>query len=120
MVDLDKSASTTTTFLFSRPSSTSSRPKASRVAGPGFSSNLVLGDMLVQLLQGQLQFILGRLHAVEFGVVFHEGDSLSFDRVRHQAGGLTLGGSGLGKRAAHGGRIVAVQLDHVPSERAPL
>ena len=50
MVDLERSASHTTTSLFSRPNSTSARPNASRVAGPGFSSNFVLGVMLLQLL----------------------------------------------------------------------
>ena len=50
MVDFDKSASHTTMSLFSRPSSASVRPNASRVAGPIFTSNLVLTGMLLQLL----------------------------------------------------------------------
>jgi hypothetical protein len=40
MVDFERSASTTTTSLFSRPSSTTMRPKASRVDGPILISNL--------------------------------------------------------------------------------
>ena len=50
MVDLERSASQTTMSLFSRPSSTSVRPKASRVAGPSLISNLVLAGILLELL----------------------------------------------------------------------
>ena len=49
MVDLERSASHTTMSGFSRPSSASVRPKASRVAAPSFTSNL---DWAVSVLDG--------------------------------------------------------------------
>src|SRR5450432_94226 len=119
MVDFDRSASTTTTSLFSRPSSTSVRPKASRVAGPGFNSNLAFVGMSVELLHGKLIFVLVGGHAVELRIVLHEGDAFPLDGVGHNAGRLALGGLGFLKRGLDGGEIVAVDFDGVPSEGAP-
>src|SRR5258708_193798 len=119
MVDLERSASTTTTSLFSRPSSTSVRPKASRVAGPGFNSYLALVGMLVELLHSKLEFVLGRGHAMELRIVLHEGDALTLDGVGHNAGWNALGGLGFLKRGLDGAQIVAVDFDGVPPKGAP-
>src|SRR5215469_9792711 len=105
MVDLDRSASQTTTAGFSRPIWTSARPKASRVAGPGFNSYLVRAGMMAAVPQGSLQFLEGKLHLsgsrsrpVELGIVFHKRHSLALHRVSHNAGGLPFGGLSLVQR----------------------
>src|SRR5436190_23668672 len=121
MVDLDRSASTATTSLFSRPSSTSARPKASRVEAPSLISNLVLAaaldsGMSVQLLQGQLHLVRGRRHAVEFGIVLHERDALPFYGVGHNTRWLALSSRGLRKCALDGREIVTIDFERVPAE----
>ena len=76
IVDLERSASQTTTSLFSRPSSTSALPKASRVATPSFSSYFVRRTesqpALSNLLQREFHFLLRGSDAVIFRVVLHE------------------------------------------------
>src|SRR5271157_82194 len=119
MVDLERSASHTTISLFSRPSSTSTRPKASRVAAPSLISNLGFGAILLQLLERQFHFIGRRRRAVELGIVFHKRNAFAFDGVRHNAGGLSLGGFGFVKRLLDGREVVAVDLDGVPPESPP-
>src|SRR5437899_1529882 len=113
MVDFERSASTTTTSLFSRPSSTSVRPKASRVAGPSLTSNLVFAGMLLELLHGKLEFFGVRRHSVELRIVLHEGDALAFDGVGHNAGGRAFGGFGFLQRGFDSFEIVAVDIDGV-------
>src|ERR1017187_9822660 len=119
MVDLERSASHTTMSLFSRPSSTSTRPKASRVAAPSLIANLVFAAILLQLLKRQFHFIRRRRRAVELGIVLHKRNAFAFDGVRHNAGGLALGGFGLVKRFLDGRKSVAVDLDGVPPESPP-
>jgi hypothetical protein len=57
---------------------------------------------------------------VELGVVLHEGDAFALDGVGHNAGGPALGGLGFPQRLLNGGEIVAIDLDGVPAEGAPL
>src|ERR1017187_4321071 len=119
MVDFERSASHTTMSLFSRPSSTSTRPKASRVAGPSLISNLVFAAILLQLLERQFYFIRRRRRAVELGIVLHKRNAFAFDCVRHNAGGLSLGGFRFVERLPDGRKVVAVDLDGVPPESPP-
>src|SRR5687767_4423337 len=115
MVDLERSASHTTTSLFSRPSSARARPKASRVAGPGFSSCfiwavLICAAMLLKFLQRDLHFVGGWSHAVEFGIVLHKRHTLALYGVSHNAGRFTFGGIGLAEGALNGGEVVTVDF----------
>src|SRR5450432_4393184 len=119
MVDFERSASTATISLFSRPSSTSVRPKASRVAGPSLISNLVFAGTLAELLHGKLEFFGVRRRSVELRIILHKGDALAFYGVGHNAGGRALGGFGFLQRGFDGFEIVAVDLDGVPAEGAP-
>src|ERR1035438_8156068 len=119
MVDFERSASHTTMSLFSRPSSTSTRPKASRVAAPSLISNLVFAAILLQLLERQFHFIRRRRRAVELGIVLHKRNAFAFDGVRHNAGGLSLGGFRFVERLLDGHKVVAVDLDGVPPESPP-
>src|ERR1017187_3537333 len=119
MVDFERSASHTTMSLFSRPNSTSTRPKASRVAAPSLISNLVFAAILLQLLERQFHFIGGGRRAVELGIVLHKRNAFVFDGVRHNAGGLSLGGLGFVEGLLDGCEVVAVDLDGVPPERPP-
>src|SRR6478672_63768 len=92
MVDLERSASQTTTSGLARPSSTRALPNASRVATPIFSSNLVLVAILLQLLEGEFHFVGRGRDAVEFRIIFHEGDALALDGIGHDGRGFSLGG----------------------------
>src|SRR5271157_2295779 len=110
MVEWERSASQTTMSRFSRPNSTRVRPKASRVAAPSFTSNLVLAGMVIEAPVGPVRLRPAWGHAVKLGIVLHEGDALALDGVGHDAGGPELGGLGFPKRFLDGGEIVAVDL----------
>ena len=56
---------------------------------------------------------------MELGIVLHEGDSLAFDGVGDEAGGLAFGGRGFLEGFADSDGIVTVELNGVPAEGAP-
>src|ERR1700752_2167108 len=126
MVDLDKSASQTTMSLLALPSSTRALPKASRVAAPIFSSYFMPVAMLLILIslrqfrQCFLELFGCGGDAVELRIVLHEADAFAFDRVGDEPGGLAFGGGRFVVGGVDGGHVVAIELNDVPAEGAPL
>src|SRR5262245_13458959 len=136
IVDSERSPTSTHTLGFSSPSSTSARPKPSRVffmatgsarvmfmTGASRSSLHprfpgVVGG--AELDQGALALVLlGRL-AVPVVVVLHEGDVLAHDRAREHHGGLALHRARLVIGANQRRNVMSVHLDGVPSKGAIL
>src|SRR5437867_10393 len=113
-VDLERSASQTTTLGSALPTSTSTLPNASRVAMPVFSSNLVRIAILIQLLQCALYLVGGRGDAVKLGIVFHERHTLAFHGVGYDRRRLPLHSFDLGKRRFQSRDVVAIQFYGMP------
>ena len=122
MVDLERSASHTTMSLFSRPSSTSVRPNASRVAAPGFQFEFGLvqacywsscSASFISSAVGAVPWNLGLFSMKETPLpLIGVGDDRRWAcpwwrRPRS-------------KRLADGAEVVPVDLDGVPAEGAPL
>src|SRR5258708_11503505 len=120
LVLFDRSASSTTKFGKRSPTRTRAWPNASQVALAGIAASeapLIGGSQLGQRLCGLLRV---RRHPMPGDLVFHEADSLSLHGMRHDERGLVLDRLCAIQTAGNLAHVVAINLQHVPVESAPL
>src|SRR5664280_3497967 len=127
VVDLARSASSTNTrgSVLPRISRPSEYPK--RVALPSrvpltslCAVAMSLTLLCIQLADGLGQLVLGRRLAMPAGDVLHIGDTLAFDGMCNDGGGLSFDRFRLVQRVHTLLHIVAVDADDVPVERTQL
>ena len=121
MVDFERSASHTTTSLFSRPSSTSARPKASRVAHPSFSSNFGFVWHRHYCISCRASFTSSCVGATPWylGLFSMNETPLPLMVWAIIAVGLPLVAAASANAPCNRGNVVPVDLDGVPSECPP-